>query len=31
MEKRHEILQLLDSLDEIQLRILLSFIKTLIS
>ena len=31
MEKRHEILQILETLDEIQLRIILSFIKTLAS
>lgn len=31
MEKSHEIMQLLETLDEIQLRIVLSFIKTLVS
>ena len=31
MDNRHEISQLLDALDEIQLRIVLSFIKTLMS
>ena len=31
MEKRREIVQLLETLDEIQLRIVLSFIKTLVS
>ena len=31
MEERREIVQLLETLDEIQLRIVLSFIKTLVS
>lgn len=31
MNNRHEIAQLLETLDEIQLRIVLSFIKTLMS
>ena len=31
MEKSREIKQLLETLDEIQLRIVLSFIKTLVS
>lgn len=31
MEKRREIVQILETLDEIQLRIVLSFIKTLVS
>ena len=31
MEKSHEIMQLLETLDEVQLRIVLSFIKTLVS
>lgn len=31
MENRHEILQLLETLDDIQIRIVLSFIKALVS